>query len=74
MPINEEDIKKIIQEVVKNLESEPNEKSSDEGPIFDTFDSAIKKSAEAQQYFQSLGLEKREKKITAIREVSKINA
>lgn len=74
MPINEEDIKRIIEEVVKNLESESIETQNSEGPIFDNFDSAIKESAKAQEYFQSLGLEKREKIITAIREVSKINA
>jgi propionaldehyde dehydrogenase len=74
MPINEEDLKKIIEEVVKNLESYTPEKDYSDGPIFETVDEAIKKSAQAQRYFKDLGLETRDKIISAIREASRINS
>lgn len=68
--INEEDIKKIVMEVVKNLDDD----LQTEGPIFNNFDEAIKKSKQAQKEFVELGLEKRENIISSIREVSRINA
>lgn len=72
MPLNENDLKRIVEEVVKNLEELPI--SVADGPVFETVDEAVKSAGEAQKYFQSLGLEKRDKIICAIREVSRINA
>ncbi len=72
MPIDENDLKRIVEEVVKNLGESP--VSSGVGPVFETVDEAVKAAGEAQEYFQALGLEKRDKIICAIREVSRINA
>ncbi|MEW5950535.1 MAG: aldehyde dehydrogenase EutE [Elusimicrobia bacterium] len=75
MPIDENDLKKIVEEVVKNLgESGSSAPISSSGPVFETVDEAVKEAKESQKYFQELGLEKREKIISALREVSRINA
>jgi len=74
MPLNEEDLRKIIEEVVKNLEEYRPQKDLSEGPVFETFDEAIQEATKAQSIFQGLGLEKREGIIAAIREVSRMNA
>jgi len=74
MPLNEEDLRKIIEEVVKNLEEYRPQKDLSEGPVFETFDEAIQEATKAQSVFQGLGLEKREGIIAAIREVSRMNA
>jgi len=72
MPINEEEIKRIAAEVVKNLklESGAAAESGGEGPVFDTVDSAVKAAEKAQVVFQDLGLEARKVIIAAMREVS----
>lgn len=77
MGINEQDLRKIVEEVVKNLDlssPEPAVSSSSSGPVFETVDEAVKEAAKAQKYFQELGLEKRDKIISAMREVSRLNA
>lgn len=73
MPISEEELKKIVAEVVKNLAPQP-EASSSGGPVFDTVDDAVNAAEVAQQVFQDLGLQAREKIIAAMRETSRANA
>ncbi len=73
MPISEEELKKIVAEVVRNLEAQPAGVSSG-GPVFDTVDEAVAAAKRAQPGFQDLGLEAREKIIAAMREVSRANA
>jgi len=76
MPISENELERIVAEVVKNLGpgfgagAEP----SGEGPVFSTVDCAVKAAEKAQVVFQELGLEAREKIIAAIRAVSIENA
>jgi propionaldehyde dehydrogenase len=73
MPISEEDLQKIVAEVVRNLG--PGAAASGAGgPVFDTVDEAVSAAAKAQPGFQDLGLAAREKIIEAIREVSRANA
>lgn len=74
MPISEEELKKIVAEVVKNLEAQPAAASSSSGPVFDTVDEAVAAAKKAQPGFQDLGLAAREKIIAAMREVSRANA
>ncbi len=75
MPLTEEELKKIVAEVVRNLEAEPAAPpASSGGPVFDTVDQAVGAAGRAQPVFQDLGLAAREKIITAIREVSRANA
>ncbi|MDO8805665.1 MAG: aldehyde dehydrogenase EutE [Elusimicrobiota bacterium] len=73
MSINEEDLKRIVAEVVKNLDVQP-EAASSGGPVFDTVDEAVNAAEKAQPVFQDLGLEARGKIIAAMREVSRANA
>ncbi|PIU18809.1 MAG: aldehyde dehydrogenase EutE [Elusimicrobia bacterium CG08_land_8_20_14_0_20_59_10] len=75
MPISEEDLKKIVTEVVRNLESSPAAPApSSDGPVFDTVDEAVNAAEKAQPVFQDLGLEARKKIIAAMRGVSRANA
>ncbi|HNT98938.1 MAG TPA: aldehyde dehydrogenase family protein, partial [Elusimicrobiales bacterium] len=80
MSINEEELRKIVAEVVKNLEasgaapSAPAAPAASGGPVFDTVDQAVAAANRAQPGFQDMGLEAREKIISAIREVSRANA
>ena len=76
MPISEEELKKIVAEVVKNLDQDlgGGVEPAGEGPVFSTVDSAVKAAEKAQIIFQELGLEAREKIIAAIRAVSIENA
>lgn len=76
MEIREEEIRRIVTEVIKILSLEENKKISEnsKGPIFETFDEAIKEAKKAQQMFKEMGLEKRRDIIEAIREISRINA
>jgi len=76
MPISEEELKKIVAEVVRNLapQAEAASAASPGGPVFDTVDEAVAAAKRAQPGFQDLGLAAREKIIAAIREVSRANA
>ncbi len=79
MSINEEELRKIVAEVVKNLEAagpapSASSASVSGGPVFDTVDQAVAAANRAQPGFQDMGLEAREKMISAIREVSRANA
>jgi len=73
MPISEEELKKIVAEVIKNLAPQA-EAGSSGGPVFDTVDEAVNAAEAAQPVFQELGLEARGKIIAAMREVSRSNA
>lgn len=73
MAISEEELRKIVAEVVKNLDAQPAPSASG-GPVFDTVDAAVAAAKTAQPGFQDLGLVAREKIIAAIREVSRANA
>ncbi|MEI7528743.1 MAG: aldehyde dehydrogenase family protein [Elusimicrobiota bacterium] len=73
MPISEQDLQKIVAEVVRNLA--PGAASAvTGGPVFDSVDEAVSAAKQAQPAFQELGLAAREKIIAAIREVSRANA
>ena len=73
MPISEQDLQKIVAEVVRNLA--PGAASAvTGGPVFDSVDDAVSAAKLAQPAFQELGLVAREKIIAAIREVSRANA
>ena len=76
MPISEEELKKIVAEVVRNLapQAEAASAASSGGPVFDTVDEAVNAAEAAQPVFQDLGLEAREKIIAAMRETSRANA
>ena len=74
MPISEEELRKIVAEVVKNLDALPASAATGGGPVFDTVDAAVAAAKTAQPGFQDLGLVAREKIIAAIREVSRANA
>jgi propionaldehyde dehydrogenase len=77
MPLSEEDLKKIVAEVVRNLGgsgSAPAGEPSSGGPVFDSVDAAVDAAAAAQPGFQEMGLEARAKIIAAMREVSRQNA
>jgi len=75
MAISEEDLNKIVTEVVRNLETgtEPS-RSAAGGPVFDTVDEAVNAAERAQPVFQDMGLEARGRIIAAMREVSRANA
>jgi propionaldehyde dehydrogenase len=74
MPISEEDLKKIVTEVVRNLGGGAAPSASAAGgPVFDTIDQAVGAAKKAQPAFQDLGLAAREKIIAAIREASRVN-
>ena len=73
MPISEQDLQKIVAEVVRNLA--PGAASAvTGGPVFDSVDDAVSAAKLAQPAFHELGLVAREKIIAAIREVSRANA
>ncbi|MBI4350922.1 MAG: aldehyde dehydrogenase [Elusimicrobia bacterium] len=76
MPISEEELKKIVAEVVKNLapQAEAAAAGSSGGPVFDTVDEAVNAAEAVQPAFQELGLKAREKIIAAMRETSRANA
>ncbi|MDA8244953.1 MAG: aldehyde dehydrogenase [Elusimicrobia bacterium] len=77
MAISEEDLKKIVAEVVRNLGDAPAAAapaSSSGGPVFDSVDEAVAAASKAQPFFQDLGLAAREKIISAIRETSRASA
>ena len=76
MPISEEELKKIVAEVVRNLapQAEAASAAYPGGPVFDTVDEAVAAAKKAQPGFQDLGLAAREKIIAAMREVSRANA
>ena len=77
MAISEEDLRKIVAEVVRNLDSAPaaaQAAGSSSGPVFDTVDQAVDAANRAQPGFQELGLEARRKIIDAMRETSRQNA
>ncbi len=77
MPLSEEDLKKIVTEVVRNLGAgvpAPAVEPSSGGPVFESVDGAVKAAAAAQPGFQDMGLEARAKIIAAMREVSRQNA
>lgn len=76
MPISEEELKKIVAEVVRNLapQAEAASAASSGGPVFDTVDEAVNAAELAQPVFQELGLKAREKIIAAMRETSRANA
>jgi propionaldehyde dehydrogenase len=77
MPLSEEDLKKIVAEVVRNLGTAPDapaSASSSGGPVFDTVDAAVSAAEAAQPVFQDLGLVARESIIAAMREVSRANS
>lgn len=80
MSISEDDIQKIVGEVIKNLNksSSISEKAhtnfSITGPVFSCVDDAVLASEKAQKIFQNLGLEIRRKIIEAMRQVSLKNA
>lgn len=76
MSISEEELRKIVAEVVKNLapQAEAAPAASSGGPVFDTVDQAVNAAEAAQPVFQDLGLEAREKIIAAMRETSRTNA
>lgn len=77
MPLSEEDLKKIVTEVVRNLggavSSQAAEPSSG-GPVFESVDAAVSAAQAAQPGFQDMGLEARSRIIAAMREVSRQNA
>ncbi len=77
MPINEEDLQRIVAEVVKNLNIDVPPGSGGNvsgGPVFATVDAAVNAAEKAQVIFQDLGLEARVKIIDAMRKVSVDNA
>ncbi|OGR41638.1 MAG: hypothetical protein A2X35_12225 [Elusimicrobia bacterium GWA2_61_42] len=73
MSLSEEELTRIVAEVVKNLAVQPGAAPSG-GPVFDTVDEAVAAASKAQPGFQDLGLAAREKIIAAMREVSRANA
>lgn len=77
MPINEEELQRIVAEVVKNLNVETVSAQgggSSGGPVFSSVNEAVNASEKAQVIFQELGLEARAKIIDAMRKVSVDNA
>ena len=76
MSLSEEELTKIVAEVVRNLapQAEAAVAASPGGPVFDTVNEAVAAAKKAQPGFQDLGLAAREKIISAIREVSRGNA
>ncbi|MEW6556637.1 MAG: aldehyde dehydrogenase family protein [Elusimicrobiota bacterium] len=79
MELNENDISKIVAEVIKRL-SETEEKinitptTDSVGPVFDNFEECLNAAETAQKILWDLGLVKREKIIQAIRESAIQNA
>jgi acyl-CoA reductase-like NAD-dependent aldehyde dehydrogenase len=75
MPLSEEDLKKIVTEVVRSLGADAASAApAAGGPVFDSVDAAVTAAERAQPVFQDLGLATREKIIAAMREVSRANA
>lgn len=74
MPISEEDLKKIVSEVVKSLGSADLGAGSSGGPVFESVDDAVNAAERAQPVFQELGLAARTKIIESMRETSRANA
>ncbi|OGR67343.1 MAG: hypothetical protein A2081_01755 [Elusimicrobia bacterium GWC2_61_19] len=74
MPLSEEDLKKIVTEVVRNLGEQTGGGAGQAGPVFETVDEAVNAAEKAQPVFQDLGLDARGKIIAAMREASRANA
>jgi propionaldehyde dehydrogenase len=79
MTINEDDLRRIVAEVVRSLEppggsSAPCAAKEPGGPVFPSVDEAVCAAEKAQAVFQRLGLETRSRVIDAIRKVSVDNA
>ena len=77
MPMNDEELQRIVAEVVKNLnlESPPARSGGgSDGPVFSSVDSAVSAAEKAQSVFQEMGMEARSKIIAAMRGVSVDNA
>lgn len=78
MTMNEEELRRIVAEVVKNLDIDPSSPttsgSASCGPVFSSVDEAVNASEHAQGAFQNRGLETRSKIIDAMRKVSVDNA
>ncbi|HAT73021.1 MAG TPA: aldehyde dehydrogenase EutE [Elusimicrobia bacterium] len=74
MSISEEDLKKIVTEVVRSLGERPEGGAGRSGPVFETVDEAVDAAEKAQPVFQDLGLAARGRIITAMREASRANA
>ena len=74
MALSEEDLKKIVAEVVKNLSPETSAAPAGGGPVFGSVDEAVNAAEKAQPVFQELGLAARERIIAALRETSRANA
>lgn len=78
MNLREEDIARIVAEVVKKLDFSgipvSVSGSAEGGGIFDDVATAVEESGKAQEKFHGMGLEKRRKIIDAIRKVSLENA
>jgi acyl-CoA reductase-like NAD-dependent aldehyde dehydrogenase len=75
MPLSEQDLQKIVAEVVRNLEAAPAAPApSSGGPVFDTVDAAVGAAEISQPVFQDLGLAARESIIAAMRAASRANS
>ena len=77
MLMNDEELQRIVAEVVKNLglDSAPAlPGGGSDGPVFSSVDSAVNAAEKAQVLFQGLGMEARSKIIAAMRGVSVDNA
>jgi len=76
--VDNSDIEKIVEEVMKRMPADAAGVSSPSGfsagPLFDTMDEAIAASMISQKIFQDMGVEKRKAIIAAIREASLLNA
>ncbi|HOW88887.1 MAG TPA: aldehyde dehydrogenase family protein, partial [Elusimicrobiales bacterium] len=76
MNLSEEELRRVVAEVVKNLGSDapaPAPETSG-GPVFGSVNGAVSAAEKAQAAFQDLGLEVRSRIIDAIRGVSADNA
>lgn len=74
MNISEAEIRRIVAEVVRNLEPADAAPGTAAGPVFDSVDAAVNAAEKAQEVFQALGLEARTAIIDALRKISSENA
>jgi propionaldehyde dehydrogenase len=74
MSISEEDLKKIVSEVVKSLGTADLGAGPAGGPVFEAVDDAVNAAEKAQPVFQELGLGARGKIVEAMRAASRANA
>ena len=75
MDINEQDISRIVREVMRRLENPPDSKDDrgeipSSGILFDTMEEAIDTAVRAQEKFISLGLALRRKAVKAMRDAA----